>query len=56
METPALAEAILKLAEVQDRRLGEIGSALGKIAHELTFRESRDAALPNTAAEEIICR
>lgn len=39
MDTEKLAEAVLKLAEIHDRRLGEIGVALGRLADQFTHSE-----------------
>lgn len=36
MDNTELAQAINKLAEVHDRRLGEIGTALGRLADQIT--------------------
>lgn len=47
-----LAQAILKLAEVHDRRLGDIGAALGRLADQLTYNEGIDAK--PTAASQVV--
>lgn len=42
MDKNKLAEAVLKLAEVHDRRLGEIGTALGRLADQMTHSSPFD--------------
>lgn len=48
-----IADALLKIAEVHDRRLGEIAKSLEKLAEAFTHYDVRDLALPMTGIDHL---
>lgn len=51
MDEKLLADAVLKLAEVHDRRLGEIGAAIGRLADQ--FTHSEEIKSPGSAIDHL---